>query len=157
MSGTLAPRPGTPRTAAMDIRRITPRYAVSPQIRPDDVPALKEAGFVRVICNRPDSEVAGEERAEAIAAACADHGLDFVTLPVDHASLTPDLVARQREAIEEATGPVFAYCRSGTRCTHVWALGQAGRMPVEEIVAAGGRAGYDLTTLRPALEATPRG
>ncbi len=140
----------------MDIRRITPHYAVSPQIRPEDVPDLKAAGFVRVICNRPDTEVAGEERSEAIAAACADHGLDFVTLPVDHASLTPALVARQRAAIEEAPGPVFAYCRSGTRCTHVWALGQAGRMPADEILAAGGRAGYDLTPLRPALETAAR-
>ncbi len=135
----------------MDIRRITPRYAVSPQIRPEDVAELKEAGFVRVICNRPDSEVSGDERAEAIGRACADHGLDFVILPVDHSSLTPDLVAEQRAAIDEADGPVFAYCRSGTRCTHVWALGQAGRMPADDIVAAGAEAGYDLSPLRPAL------
>lgn len=141
----------------MDIRRITPHYAVSPQILPEDVPDLKAAGFVRVICNRPDSEVTGTERSEAIRAACADHGLDFVSIPVDHASLTPELVARQRSAIDEAGGPVFAYCRSGTRCAHVWALGQAGRMSTEDIVTAGSRGGYDLTPLRPAIEAMAQG
>ncbi len=140
----------------MDIRRITPRFAVSPQIRPEDVATLKEAGFVRVICNRPDAEVAGDERSEAIRAACAAQGLDFVSLPVDHASMSAELVADQHSAIEDAGGPVFAYCRSGTRSAHVWALGQAARMPTDDIIAAGAGAGYDLTPLRPAIEAMTR-
>ncbi len=137
----------------MDIRRITDRFAVSPQIRPEDVPALAEAGFVRVICNRPDAEVSGEETSASLAAACAEHGLDFRLIPVDHSGLTAELVDAQREAIDTATGPVFAYCRSGTRSCHVWALGRAGSMETDEIIAAGARGGYDLTPLRPVIEA----
>ena len=52
----------------------------------------------------------------------------------------------------EAKGPVLAYCRSGTRCTVIWALGQAGRMPTEEILQTAARAGYQLDGMRPALE-----
>ena len=41
----------------MDPRTLTPRYTVSPQITPEDIPAIKEAGFTTVICNRPDQEI----------------------------------------------------------------------------------------------------
>ena len=61
-------------------------------------------------------------------------------------------VARQAEMIEHSDGPVFAYCASGTRCSVVWALGQAGQVPVDQILAATAQAGYNLENLRPALE-----
>ena len=41
----------------LDIRRLTPTYAVAPQIDPSDLPALKAAGYVMVIDNRPDGEL----------------------------------------------------------------------------------------------------
>ena len=51
---------------AMDIRQITPRYSVSPQISVEDVPAIKAAGITTVICNRPDAEVPPSHQAEAL-------------------------------------------------------------------------------------------
>ena len=41
----------------MDIRALTPTYAVSPQIDPEDLPAIKAAGYTVVIDNRPDGEI----------------------------------------------------------------------------------------------------
>jgi len=38
----------------MDIRQLSPQYAVSPQIDASDVPAIAEAGFGTIICNRPN-------------------------------------------------------------------------------------------------------
>jgi uncharacterized protein (TIGR01244 family) len=53
-----------------------------------------------------------------------------------------------------ATGPVLAYCRSGTRSTHLWALTRArAGDDVDAIVEAAAGAGYDLTGLRPMLDA----
>lgn len=132
----------------MDIRRITDDYAVSPQIAPDDVPAIKAAGFETVICNRPDAEVPVELRADVLRAAVEAAGLRFEALPVTHDTLE-GLAGAQREARRGAT---LAYCASGTRSTVIWALGEAGRRPAEEIVEAAGRAGYDLAGLRPRLE-----
>ncbi|QFU08091.1 Beta-lactamase hydrolase-like protein [Rhodobacteraceae bacterium THAF1] len=137
----------------MDIRYITEDYAVSPQIQPADVSELAQQGFTLVICNRPDSEVSGDEASAAIAAACKDAGLDFVRIPVDHSGLTPEMLAAHRSAVETAEGKAFAYCRSGTRSTHIWALGQAGRMPASEIIASGARGGYDLSPLAPTIDA----
>ena len=53
----------------MDIRQITPRYSVSPQINPEDFAAIKAAGFTKVICNRPDVENPPSHQADAMAAA----------------------------------------------------------------------------------------
>ncbi len=138
----------------MDIRQISDRYAVSPQITPEDLSAAKAAGFARVICNRPDSENPPELQADAMAAAAAAAGLDFEVLPITHSSMTPDTVAQQRALIDGADGPVLAYCASGTRCTVIWALGEAGTgRPVDEVIADAARAGYDLGNLAPTLQA----
>lgn len=135
----------------MEIRRLSADYAVSPQIAPEDLPAVAEAGFRTVICNRPDAEVPPGLGAQAIRQAAEAAGLRFVENPVTHATVDAARIARQAEAME--AGPTLAYCASGTRSAILWALGQAGRMPADAILAATGRAGYDLAALRPRLEA----
>jgi uncharacterized protein (TIGR01244 family) len=137
----------------MDIRQITPRYAVSPQIDPEDIAAIKAAGFTAVICNRPDEEVSPFYRADQMAEIAQAEGLAFHVLPLTHQTMTPENIARQRTLIEEAAGPVLAYCASGTRSSVVWSLGQAGHLPVDEIMQATAAAGYDLGGLRPQLTA----
>ena len=140
----------------MDIRRITPRYHVSPQISVEDVPARKEAGITAVICNRPDAEVPPSHQADAIGAAVRAAGLRFDVLPLTHQTMTPENVAKQAELAEAAPGPVLAYCASGTRCSVIWALGQAGSQTPDAILKAVSAAGYDLEGLRPTLEALGR-
>jgi uncharacterized protein (TIGR01244 family) len=137
----------------MDMRKLTPRYTVSPQISPEDAAAIRAAGISRVICNRPDAEVPPSHQADAIGAALAAEGIDFKVLPLTHQTMTPENVAHQANLVEGAGGPVLAYCASGTRCTVIWALGQVGAQPVDDILSTAARAGYDLAGLRPTLEA----
>ena len=135
------------------MRQITQTYHVSPQIAPEDVPAIKEAGIVRVICNRPDEEVPMELQSEALRAAVEAAGLDFQVLPLTHQTMTPENIGKQAELADTADGPVLAYCASGTRSTVVWALGQAGSMSSDDILSAAAQGGYDLSGLRPTLDA----
>jgi uncharacterized protein (TIGR01244 family) len=141
----------------MDIRRITPGYAVSPQIAPEDVAAIAAAGFTTIICNRPDHEVGPELQADAIRAAAEAAGLAFVPNPVENGAMTMDMVTGQGDAIAAAPGPVFAYCRSGTRSSIVWALSRAGQEPTDAILQAAAAAGYDLAGLRGQIEALAAG
>ncbi len=134
----------------MDIRHITDAYAVSPQITPQDIPAIKAAGFRTVLCNRPDYEIPGDICAARMAEHVEAAGMTFISHPLTHDTMD-DCVARQMEILATADGPVFAYCASGTRCSVVWSLGQAGLMPVDDILAATRKAGYDLAPLRPRL------
>jgi len=136
----------------MDIRPLTPRYAVSPQISVEHLPAIAEAGFKTVICNRPDSEVPVEQQIAAIRAAALAAGLQFEVLELTMQTMTPQNVALQRALAADCPGPVLAYCRSGTRCSVVWALGAAEDMGPDDILAATSAAGYQLSDMRPTLE-----
>ncbi|MFQ6547979.1 TIGR01244 family sulfur transferase [Aestuariibius sp. 2305UL40-4] len=141
----------------MEIRPLTDHYAVSPQITPEDVEVIRDAGFTTILCNRPDGEVPQPLQAQAVGAAAKAAGLEFKVLPVTHQTITPELVAEQRAIVEGSVGPVMAYCASGTRCTIVWALGQAGLQPADKIIGAAAKAGYDIAGLRPQLDALANG
>ena len=137
----------------MDIRPLTETYAVSPQIEPGDLAAIKAAGFTTVIDNRPDGEIAPEWHTDTMRAAAEALGLTFIANPVIGGALTMENVTAQGAAIAEASGPVLAYCASGNRSSVVWALSQAGTMPVEDLVGLPARHGYQLAHLAPQIEA----
>ena len=137
----------------MDIRALTPDYAVSPQIDPADLPAIKAAGYATVIDNRPDGEIPPHLHAAAMRAAAEALGLVFVNNPVIGGMLTMENVTAQGAAIAASAGPVFAYCASGNRSSVVWALAHAGKRPVDELVGLPARFGYQLDHLRPQIEA----
>ncbi|MBN9678205.1 TIGR01244 family phosphatase [bacterium] len=136
----------------MAMIELTPGYSVSPQIALEDVQAAADAGITLVICNRPDAEVPPELSHRAMEEAARAAGMAFVYIPVTNESLTLEQVTQQAELLAEADGPVLAYCRSGTRCSIVWAMGKAGEMPVDEILATTAKAGYQLEGIRPTLE-----
>ena len=141
----------------MDIRAITPDYAVSPQIEPGDLPAIKAAGYVTVIDNRPDGEIPTNLHADAMRTAAEALGLTFVLNPVVGGALTMANVTAQGAAVAASTGPVFAYCASGNRSSIVWALANAGKLSPDELIGLPARFGYQLEHLRPQIEALARG
>ncbi|MEI4261781.1 TIGR01244 family sulfur transferase [Roseovarius sp. D0-M9] len=128
----------------MDLRRISDDFSVSPQIAPGDVPAIKEAGFRAIMCNRPDGEDPGQPDVAAIEAAARAEGLEFRTVPIVSGSLSERDVEDFKAALADLPQPILAYCRSGTRCTTVWSIVQVGQMPDAEIVSAAANAGYDV-------------
>jgi uncharacterized protein (TIGR01244 family) len=135
----------------MDIRALTPTYAVSPQIDPSDLPAIKAAGYTTVIDNRPDGEIPPDLHTEVMRAAAEALGLVFIANPIIQGQLGPSQVAMQSAAMAQASGPVFAYCASGNRCSILWALTQAGTRPADDLIAVPARYGYNLEHLRGAL------
>ncbi len=138
----------------MDIRKLTDRYSVAPQIAPGDMAALASEGFVAVIDNRPDAEVTSDLASNAMALAAAEAGLAFHLNTVTNGAMTEGNVTEQARILAQARGPVLAYCRSGTRSCVVWALGADGG--ADALIAAASGAGYDIAGLRPQLEAAAR-
>jgi uncharacterized protein (TIGR01244 family) len=136
----------------MDIRRLTDSYAVSPQVAPEDMAAIAAAGFRMVIDNRPDGEIPPALQTQAMRRAALAAGLEFVANPFTSGMQTMENVTAQRAAIDAAQGPVFAYCASGNRCSVVWALAMAGRLPTDELIARPAQYGYRLDHLRPVID-----
>lgn len=136
----------------MDIRPLTDHYAVSPQIAPEDVAAIAEAGYTTVVCNRPDGEIPPELRAAEIRKAVEAAGLRFVLNPVVGGAISMENVQAQGAAQTESDGPVLAYCASGNRSSIVWALSQAGQRPTDELLALPARYGYALEPFRSTID-----
>jgi sulfide:quinone oxidoreductase len=137
----------------MDLRPLTPDFAVAPQIALEDVAEAARLGFRTLINNRPDDEIGADLADAAMRAAAEAAGLAYVHLPYWPGQLTADLLSAFDAAMEQAQGPVLAWCRSGTRSSHLWAMNQAGHLPLEEILDRGAKAGYDLSALAPMLRA----
>jgi uncharacterized protein (TIGR01244 family) len=132
-------------------RKVAEGFYVAPQLEPDDFAEAAAMGIRTVINNRPDGEAPDQlSDAEAQAAAAA-HGLAYVHVPVVSGGIYPDHIAQMKTAIEGHEGPYVAYCRSGTRSCHLWALVQAQRQDPDELIAAAAKAGYDLHAMRPLL------
>ncbi|HEU4819583.1 MAG TPA: TIGR01244 family sulfur transferase [Qipengyuania sp.] len=137
----------------MDVRRVTDRYSVAPQIAAEDVATLRDRGFVLVINNRPDGEEPGQPAGAEIEAAAEAAGIAYRAIPVAGGFSEPQ-VAEMVETVAGANGPVFAFCRSGTRSTLLWALAQASQgQDLETIADAVTGAGYDVTPVRAAMDA----
>ena len=141
-----------------DIRSINDRISVAPQILPEDMAAIKAAGFVAIVNNRPDDEDSGQPSGDAIRAAAEATGLAYSAIPVTHAGFSHPQIDAMAAALTAADGPVLAYCRSGTRSCNLWALAaaKAGRDP-ELLVAQARGAGYDLAGMKPTLDALAGG
>lgn len=137
-----------------DFRALSAAFSVAPQISIEDVAQAKAAGFAMIVNNRPDGEEPSAPQGGAIAHAVAAEGLAYAAIPVGHAGFSHAQLDALDTLLSDATGPVIAYCRSGTRSTHLWALTRArAGDDVDGLVEAAAKAGYDLSGLRPMMDA----
>lgn len=138
----------------MQLQPLTDQLSVSPQIAAADMPAIAAKGFRSIIDNRPDHEEAAQPLSADLALAAHQAGLHWRHIPVVSGAMTDEQVRRFSEALRQLPGPVLAFCRSGMRSSALWAMQETG--PVEAILATAQAAGYDLSMLRPTLDAKRR-
>lgn len=131
----------------MDIRPLTGELSVCPQITAADCPAIAAAGFRAVVCNRPDGEGADQPTFDEIERAAREAGLAARYLPAESGKVTDAQGTAFGDLMAELPKPVLAFCRTGTRSATMWALSQAGRMPLPQIIERGAAAGFDLKAL----------
>ncbi|MHA7866671.1 MAG: bifunctional protein tyrosine phosphatase family protein/NAD(P)/FAD-dependent oxidoreductase [Salipiger thiooxidans] len=128
----------------MEFRKINDDITVSPQITAADLPGIAAAGYRSIICNRPDGEGADQQTFDEIDAAAREAGLVARYLPVVSGKVQDGDAEAFGTAIRELPGPVFAYCRTGTRSATLWSLSQAKVLTPPQILAATKAAGYDM-------------
>ena len=131
----------------MQINNIYELYYVSPQITLIDIEFLFNKGFEKIICNRPDFEVSPSIQSNVIKKAATEIGISFEYHPLTFENMYAENIEKQMTFIEESKSPVLAYCTSGTRSAAIWALGQIGKMPKEEILKTTLESGYNLEGL----------
>lgn len=135
-----------------DIRQINPHIAVAPQICVEDVKDIAARGFKTIMNNRPDGESQDQTPSAVIEAEAKANNLDYIYLPIVSGNITPANIEDFGKVLASAKGPILAYCRTGTRCTNMWALAEAGNCGTDELLKQAAGAGYDLRGLAPTLE-----
>ncbi|MBC5783189.1 TIGR01244 family phosphatase [Ramlibacter sp. USB13] len=128
----------------MEIRSLAPELAVAGQVRPEDVQAIARAGYRAIVCNRPDGEGADQPGFAEIERAAKEHGLAARYLPAESGKVTDEQGRDFGRLLQELPGPVLAYCRTGMRSTTMWALSQATRRTLPDILQRAAAAGHDL-------------
>lgn len=98
----------------MAITKIDEHFSQSPQIRPDEIRQIAEAGYKTIVCARPDDENPGQPSFAEIAEVAARFGLKAVHIPVS-GPLTEGQIIQFAEVKAEAEGPILGYCRAGGR------------------------------------------
>lgn len=140
----------------MDKKALSPYISVSGQLQVSDIDTLAEQGIKTIFCNRPDGEGADQPGYQALAERAAQCGLQFHYLPVISGKISDDDVGHFADLYAEAPKPIHAYCRSGMRCTVLWALSQVqkGEAAPQAVFAAAQQAGFDLAALSGRLVAS---
>ena len=104
--------------------RHSPSFATLPQIGPEHLPGIAAAGFKSVINNRPDGEGRAAQPSSAeLQKAAEAHGLQYAYLPVKGGQITGNNVEDFRSLYAQLPKPIAAFCRTGTRSTTLYRLG----------------------------------
>lgn len=133
-------------------RKLDDSISVAGQIAPEDIAEAARQGFTFIINNRPDGEAPGQPSSAEMESAAIAAGLGYAAIPITHAGFSEDQVMAMRKVLEQASGPVLAFCRSGTRSTLVWALARArAGDTASDLAAKASAAGYDLSPIQASL------
>lgn len=112
---------------SLTVQQLTPDFCVAPQLTPDAMAALAEAGFKSVINNRPDFEGGPDQPTSAQMQAAAEAaGLEYRHLPVQGGYQSPQEIEAMADLLAELPSPVLAFCRSGARSTKLFVAAQQG-------------------------------
>jgi sulfide:quinone oxidoreductase len=122
---------------------------VASQLTEADFADIAALGIRSVVNNRPDGEADDQIESARAEAAARRHGLIYRYLPVTNFDVTDDEpVDAQARLMAELPGPILFYCRTGNRCSVLWAQASARRLGVDTVLDRAARAGYDLAELR---------
>ena len=108
----------------MDFTRLSEKLATAPQVRPEDLREIAASGFVGVINNRPDGEAPDQPSSLELEAEAKRVGLAYWHVPVVPGAMTDRDVRSFAAALDEADGPVLAFCRTGNRSSALWKASQ---------------------------------
>jgi len=136
----------------MDIKQIEEGFAVSPQVDVSEVAQIETAGFKAVINNRPEGEEQGQPIGTDIGNKVLDHNMTYTFQPVVGSNITDDDVANFKRLFKTSEKPLLAFCRTGTRCTNLWALATVTPTTIDDVIEKAANAGYNISGLRPRLE-----
>jgi uncharacterized protein (TIGR01244 family) len=105
----------------MDITKVSATFAVAPQVLETDMPMIKAQGITTIINNRPDGEAGHPSSNSQLQAAAEALGLKYHFIPFIGMNFPPQALVQMADALDQSSGKVLAFCRSGNRSINAWA------------------------------------
>lgn len=128
----------------MNVYKLSDTVGVSGQISAELVPQIAAAGYKVLINNRPDGEETGQPTSAEIATAAEAAGLEYHHLPVTAMDFPGGDIDQMADFFDDEARPVYAFCRTGTRCTNLWVVSRDPNEQDEAAAKARG-IGFDLS------------
>jgi sulfide:quinone oxidoreductase len=95
---------------------LTPHFAVTGALQPEDFPGVAAQGFKSILSNLPDGESSKYPSSSEEAGLAGGAGLAFRHVPATKSDVFSDRVVEGvGRAVTELKGPVLAHCASGLR------------------------------------------
>ncbi len=136
----------------LEIVNITPEFAIGPQISIKDFKPIQATGFASILNARPDDEEGAFLRSLDAEQHARSHKLAYAHSPTEnHAIFETEVIDRFEQALAKLPKPIFAHCKTGTRCAILWALVASRHRPVEHVINVLRSAGQDLDFLEQEL------
>ncbi len=133
--------------------RITPHFAVTGALQPEDFAEAAALGFKSIVSNLPDGESSAHLTAQQEAELAQRAGLSFRHIP----TTTPEVFSERvvggtSHALSQLPAPVLAHCAAGLRSAIAWAAAAARGQPVDCVLQRLAEAGFNLEGIRGELE-----
>ncbi|MEP7703800.1 TIGR01244 family sulfur transferase [Paraglaciecola sp. 25GB23A] len=131
----------------MERKIINDSFSLSGVVSLADLVTLKKQGIDVIINSRIDGESSEQISSHDYQQTAESLGMRYVFIPVKSLEYPSTAINRFDTAISNPALKVHGFCRSGTRIVHLWALAQAGKRQIKDIVADSAKIGFDLTPI----------
>ncbi|WP_339721857.1 sulfur transferase domain-containing protein [uncultured Paraglaciecola sp.] len=107
------------------MKKVSHNFSISGPINDESIETLKAQGVTKIVNVRMDDEERGQESAEQMAIKVRAHGIEYVHIPVKANSYSEEDIAEFVKQLATGDDKVHAFCRTGNRAIHLWALANA--------------------------------
>ena len=128
----------------MDITKVSDTFAVAPQILETDMPNIKAQGITTIINNRPDGEDGHPSNTLKLQAAAEELGLKYYFIHIFGMNFPQHAVSQMAEAVQQSSGKVLAFCRTGNRSINIWARANQSASTGVDVAALVANTGFKL-------------
>ena len=128
----------------MDITKVSDTFAVAPQISETDMPNIKAQGITTIINNRPDGEEGHPSNNLKLQAAAEALGLKYYFIPIIGMNFPQQAVSQMADAVQQSSGKVLAFCRTGNRSINIWARANQSASTGVDVAALVANTGFKL-------------
>ncbi|MGQ8364327.1 TIGR01244 family sulfur transferase [Glaciecola sp. 1036] len=131
----------------MTITELHDNFSISGELTESDIDKLKAAGITTLINLRPDGEQPDQTNDAQWQALCESHGIEYVHIPVKPCQYNATDIEKFAHNLHDSS-VVHAFCKTGTRAVHLWALANREHLSLEQIRQVIAPKGYNIDMIQ---------